>query len=98
MKEGLFGNPEHVEVERGLAEFRSIRPVLVNGAGASALAIPVDGIDDERLAAFRRLSAPAHPRLVITARRAQALGISSKGPVGVAISSQDGAASILALA
>jgi GTP cyclohydrolase II len=91
---GLFGRPEHVAVERGFAEFRCGRPVLITGEGETAAAIPVDGIDDERLASFRRLVAPARPDLVITARRAQALGYKAAGPVRVALSDRDGAAAI----
>jgi GTP cyclohydrolase II len=94
----LFGTPEHVAVERGLAEFRSIRPVLIRAGNDTALAIPVDGIDDKRLAAFRRLCGPVVPHLVITARRAQALGLGAGGPVGLAVGSHENAVSIMSLA
>src|SRR3977135_3264512 len=74
---GLLGKPEHVAVERGIAEFRSGRPVVIARDGMAALALPIDGMTDTRLAAFRRLCAPVEPHLVITDRRAQALGIAS---------------------
>jgi GTP cyclohydrolase II len=91
---GSFGKPEHVAVERGFAEFRCGRPVIITAKDETAVAIPVDGMDDERLASFRRLVAPAKPDLVITARRAQALGYAATGPVRVALSDRDGTAAI----
>ena len=93
-----FGKPEHVAVERGLAEFRSVRPVIIAGAGDSVAALPVDGMTDEQLAAFRRLCAPAKPYLLITARRAAVLGLDASGPVGLAIADRDDAAAIESLA
>jgi GTP cyclohydrolase II len=94
---GLFGLPAHIGVERGLAEFRSGRPMVITGTGERIVGLPVDGMNDERLAAFRRLCAPAEPHLVITERRAAAIGISHVGPIGLALDQRDGAASIHAL-
>jgi GTP cyclohydrolase II len=94
---GLLGKPEHVAVERGIAEFRSGRPVVIARGGVAALALPVDGMTDTRLAAFRRLCAPVEPHLVITERRAQALGLPSTDSIGLAVSG-DNAAAIVALA
>jgi GTP cyclohydrolase II len=91
---GMFGRPEHVAVERGLAEFRCGRPVVITGAGETIVTLPVDGMDDQRLASFRRLVAPAKPDLVITARRAHALGYEAVGPVRVVLSDLDRAAVI----
>jgi len=79
----LFGTPKQVAVERGLAEFRSGRPVIITTADATAVALPVDGMTDHGLAAFRQLSAPGRPYLLITARRARALGLSGAGPMTV---------------
>jgi GTP cyclohydrolase II len=98
----LFGSAEHIAVERGIAEFRSGRPILIAGAGETVLAMPVDGIDDARLGAFRRLCAPAIPQLAVTSQRARALGLESKNPmsgsVGLAIGAEERAGAILALA
>jgi GTP cyclohydrolase II len=94
----LLGTPDHVAVERGLAEFRAGRPVLIAGPDDTALALPVDGMTNERLASYRQLCRPATPRLVVTGRRAQALGLAASGPVGLAMSEDDDAASIFALA
>jgi GTP cyclohydrolase II len=79
---GVFGSPGRVLVKRGLAEFRSGRPVVFAAQDSKfLLALPVDGLDAARLSAFEQLCAPAQPRLVVTARRARALGIESAGPV-----------------
>jgi GTP cyclohydrolase II len=49
------------------------------------VALPVDGIDARRLAAFMTFAAPALPRLVITSRRARALGLDGSEPVAIAL-------------
>src|SRR5205807_9008701 len=83
---GVFGSPDRVLVKRALAEFRSNRPVMFSSqAGKFHLALPVDGLDAARLRAFDHLCAPAKPRLVVTARRARALGIETNEPVALAL-------------
>ena len=95
---GVFGSPERVLVKRGLAEFRSGRPVVFSSQGTKFLvALPVDGLNEARLHAFHHLSAPAEPRLVVTARRARALGIESSGPVALKLASGIGAEAIYSL-
>jgi GTP cyclohydrolase II len=97
-KAGLFGKPEQVAVERGFAEFRSGRPVVITGRDETIAALPVDGMNDEQLASFRRLCAPAQPCLVITAPRAHALGLAAAGPVAMAIGEREDAVEIISLA
>jgi GTP cyclohydrolase II len=70
-------------VGRGLAELRARRPVLIEGGDERLLALPVEGLNTERLAAFARLCAPQPLRLIITARRAGALGLVAGGPVAL---------------
>jgi GTP cyclohydrolase II len=94
----LFGVPGQVEVERALAEFRGGRPVLFCDEGGTLLTLPVDGIDPERLVAFSRLCGPARPRLLVTARRARALGIDATAPVTLALDNADNVETIFALA
>jgi len=94
---GLLGKAGHVAVERGIAEFRSGRPVIIFRGDVAALALPIDGMTDGRLASFRRLCAPAEPHLVVTQRRAQALGLPATGPIGLALAGED-AGAIAALA
>jgi GTP cyclohydrolase II len=91
---GLLGVPGQVEVERGLAEFRGGRPVQVCTPGQSIVALPVDGIDARRLAAFAAFAAPALPRLVITARRARVLGLDVSEPVAIALTGTEDVDSI----
>jgi GTP cyclohydrolase II len=95
---GLFGLPGQVEVERALAEFRGGRPVLFCDDGQALLALPVDGIDRERLAAFARLCGSGAPRLIVTARRARALGLEAAGPMALTLDGADDAEMIFALA
>ncbi|MFL6799948.1 MAG: GTP cyclohydrolase II [Xanthobacteraceae bacterium] len=94
---GLFGVPEHVAVERGIAEFRSGRPVVLTAGAARALVLPVDGLTDAALEALRSICAPASPYLLLTGRRARALG-EKGGPIGVAIGELPRADAIFSLA
>ena len=94
----LLGDKDHIGIERGLAEFRAGRPVIVQADREATVALPVDGVDDERFAAFRALCRPAAPRLVVTARRARSLGINSTGPVALTLAGRDDAESVYALA
>jgi GTP cyclohydrolase II len=79
---GVFGSPDRVMVKRGLAEFRAGRPVIISSGSADFLiALPVDGLDAARVVAFAALCAPVKPKLIVTARRACALGIDATGPM-----------------
>ena len=93
----LFGAKPQIDVGRGVAEFHAGRPVLVVGAGDTLLALPVEGLDDRRLADFAALCAPAEPRLVVTARRALALGLDATAPMVVKLGPDLAAAKVLAL-
>src|SRR3954451_15507924 len=95
---GVFGAPDRVLVKRGLAEFRSARPVIFSSPGAKfLLALPVDGLDAARLHAFEHLCAPVRPQLVVTARRARALGLESAGPVALKLVDDTSAEAIYSL-
>jgi GTP cyclohydrolase II len=59
--------------------------------------LPVEGLDAQRLAEFITLCAPAAPRLVITARRALALGLEATTPVALQLTAGHDANTILAL-
>jgi GTP cyclohydrolase II len=97
-KSDLFGKPKHVAVERALAEFRSGRPVIIRAGEEATVVLPVDGMTDQGLASFRLVCAPGRPHLLITARRARALGLEGAGPTGLAIGDLHDAAAILSLA
>jgi GTP cyclohydrolase II len=92
-----FGPAAHIAVERGLAEFRSGRPVVIDSRSGTIAALPIDGMTDGRLTAFRQLCAPAQLQVVITASRAQALGLDANGPVGLALPENASAATLLSL-
>ncbi|MBX9775171.1 MAG: GTP cyclohydrolase II [Xanthobacteraceae bacterium] len=60
--------------------------------------LPIDGMTDERLAAFRQLCTPAQLHVVVTASRARALGLEATGPVGLVLAENANAAALLSLA
>src|SRR6516162_10845141 len=97
-KTRVFGASEQVAVERGLNEFRAGRPIILTTAGESVVALPVDGMSDPGLNAFRQLCLPARPCLLITSRRARTLGLGGNSPVGLAIGDLLDASAIFALA
>jgi GTP cyclohydrolase II len=93
----LFGSKGQTGVNRGVAEFHARRPVLVTGGVETLLALPVEGLDAQRLAEFIALGVPAIPRLVVTARRAHAMGIALNAPAVLQLPAGANAAAILAL-
>jgi GTP cyclohydrolase II len=93
----LFGSKGHVGVSRGLAEFHGRRPVLIAAKNETILALPVEGLDTARLTAFRALCAPRTPHLIVTARRALALGLDARTPMALRLAPDDDATSIEAL-
>jgi len=93
----LFGSRAHTSVSRGLGEFHGRRPVLITATGEAVLALPVEGLDGQRLAEFMALCGPIVPRLIITERRALALGLDASTPMALPLSAGDDANAILAL-
>jgi GTP cyclohydrolase II len=93
----LFGTNGQIGVNRGVAEFHARRPVLLTGGGEALLALPVEGLDVQRLVEFMMLCAPVVPRLVITMRRALELGLDSTTPVALQLAADVGVARVLAL-
>ena len=93
----LFGSRGHTSVSRGLGEFHGRRPVFITAAGQTLLALPVEGLDEQRLAEFMALCGTIVPRLIITERRALALGLDASTPMALPLSAWDNADSILAL-
>jgi len=94
----LFGTAGQIAVERGLNEFRAGRPVLLKSARECALFLPVDGLSDDSLALFKQTCAPERPYLLVTARRARALGLDGRGPTGLALGDLHDAEGIFSLA
>jgi GTP cyclohydrolase II len=81
--QGLFGLPDHVEVSRALAEFRSGRPIVIASGQEILISLPVEGIDGRHLSAFVEFCAPALPFAAITRQRARALELAATGPVAL---------------
>jgi GTP cyclohydrolase II len=71
--------------------------VLIAGDGETLLALPVEGLDARRLAEFTALCAPVVPRLVVTARRALALGLDATTPVGLQLTAGFDVSAVLSL-
>ena len=93
----LCGTREQVGASRALAEFRSGRPVIIAGSHETLLCLPVEGLDEDRLTAFRALAAPMNPRLVLTDTRARSLGIDATEPVAIELSDDVDTQTVLAL-
>jgi GTP cyclohydrolase II len=70
----LFGSWEYISVSRALAELQALRPVRINAFGEALFVLPVEGLDDRRLAEFVSLCRPEIPHLIITKQRALAIG------------------------
>ncbi|HEY6995157.1 MAG TPA: GTP cyclohydrolase II [Xanthobacteraceae bacterium] len=60
--------------------------------------MPIDGLTDEGLAAFRLICAPGRPHLLVTARRARALGLPGAGAMALAIGDLYRAGAVFSLA
>jgi GTP cyclohydrolase II len=93
----LFGNRRHTNVSRGLGEFHARRPVLITAREEVTLALPVEGLDRLRLAEFKALCGPVEPKLIITERRALALGLDASTPMALPLPAGADANTILAL-
>ena len=93
---GIFGAADHIGASRAVVELRAGRPVFIKGA-MTLLAMPLEGLDAARLAAFKWISGGETPRLAITRRRAESLGLLVDGPVCIELSQPLDADQILAL-
>jgi len=85
----LLGGADEIGVQRGLAEFRGGRPVLIAAGEERLVALPVDGAGAASVAALKALCAPALPRLAVTARRARVLGLETVGPLLLSLRADD---------
>jgi len=94
----LLGEPAQVAVGRAVSEFRSGRPVLITSANETITALPVDGMTEAMLVAFRLLCRPVQPFLLITARRARIMGVEASAPTGIALPDFYSAGEIFSLA
>jgi hypothetical protein len=79
----LFGSQECIGVGRALGELKARRPVRINAPDETLLILPVEGLDNQRLAEFVSLCRPAMPDLIITRQRALAIGLDASAPMAV---------------
>lgn len=97
----LFGSSEQTAIGRGLTELRAGRPIMVVGpAGSrdvSLLALPAERLQAANLMAFTEFVAPSGLRLVLSARRACAIGHNVRMPLRLELPSAIDADTILAL-
>ena len=96
MASTLFGTGAEIGVTRGFAEFHAGRPVIINSAGETILALPVEGLNAARWSEFIALCTPVAPRLALTARRAGALGVNTAAAMSLRLSRRCDADMVLA--
>ncbi|BAT60505.1 GTP cyclohydrolase-2 [Variibacter gotjawalensis] len=90
----LFGSKAAIEVERALTEVRAGRPMRMVSRTTTETVLSVDGLDDARLREFAALCTPSPLKLVISATRAQALGVDTDGSATITLSSTINASQI----
>jgi GTP cyclohydrolase II len=80
----LSDNPATTSVERAIMEFRSARPVVIDGAEGNALVVGVEDLD-EAVSAEIETVAGGHAHLVLPAARLRRLGLEREVPGRVAL-------------
>ncbi|MCG7393123.1 GTP cyclohydrolase II RibA [Microvirga sp. ACRRW] len=80
----LSDNPATTAVERAIMEFRSARPVVIDGANGSALVVGVEDLDKARCTEIEAVAA-GHAHLVLPAARLRRLGLERDIPGSVAL-------------
>jgi GTP cyclohydrolase II len=80
----LSDSPAATSVERAIMEFRCARPVVIDGAGLSALVIGVEDLDEARSAEIEAI-AGGHAHLVLPAARLRRLGLERDVPGRLAL-------------
>jgi GTP cyclohydrolase II len=78
------GGIDRMSVERAISEFRTGRPVLIEDGSASALAIGIEDLDDER-AEHLEAVANGQGRLVLPPARLRRLGLDRSGAGTIAL-------------
>ncbi|MEO8317050.1 MAG: GTP cyclohydrolase II [Bradyrhizobium sp.] len=94
----LFGNKEHLSVSRALSELQARRPIRVNAPGEVLFALPVEGLEDQRLREFAVLCDANELELIVTQHRARAIGIETSTPMALPLSRATNAGAIFDLA
>jgi GTP cyclohydrolase II len=80
----LSDNPATTSVERAIMEFRSARPVVIDGTEGSALVVGVENLDETMDTEIEAV-AGGHAHLVLPAARLRRLGLEREVPGRVAL-------------
>jgi GTP cyclohydrolase II len=80
----LSDNPATTSVERAIMEFRSARPVVIDGREGSALVVGVENLDEAMSAEIEAI-AGGRAHLVLPAARLRRLGLDREAPGRVAL-------------
>jgi GTP cyclohydrolase II len=94
----IFGSREHLDVSRALGELQARRPVRIRASGEDLIALPVEGLDNQRLREFSMLCSSEIPRLIVTQQRARAIGIETSTPMALSLPRAADASDVLELA
>jgi GTP cyclohydrolase II len=94
----IFGSREHLDVSRALGELQARRPVRVRASGEDLIALPVEGLDNQRLREFSMLCSSEIPMLIVTQQRARAIGIETSTPMALSLPRAADASGVLELA
>jgi len=76
---------ELIQIHRGCADLRAGRPLIVRSKTVAIAVLAVDGLDQDMLDTFRRDLAAAPPHLLVTDRRASAIGLTAYEATAVSI-------------
>jgi GTP cyclohydrolase II len=94
----IFGSREHLDVSRALSELQARRPVRVRAPGEDLIALPVEGLDDQRLREFSTFCSSETPKVIVTQQRARAIGIDTSTPMALTLPRSADASGVLELA
>ncbi|MEA2780360.1 MAG: cyclohydrolase [Rhodospirillaceae bacterium] len=86
--ERLFRDEAPLAVDRALAELRAGRPIVIQGPRSVAIIAAIDAISPSVFHAFA-VAGGRDARVVLSAARAEVLGLSVNGPVAVPVSGLD---------
>lgn len=93
----LLGTSMHLDVTRALSELRAQRPIRLFKPRGDFIAIPVEGLDDQRCREFCSLCTGA-PKLIVTAQRARVMGIEASTTTALSIPPDTKARDVFVLA
>lgn len=92
-----FGDPGLVDIHRACSELRAGRPLLIEGDGPTVVVLAIDGLDQSKLDRFRSRLADGETSLLMTDRRAAAIGLTAYPATLVSIAPDASPADLLTL-